>query len=961
MRKYLSILPLLWAFCAFSQSRWVDPMVGTGGTGHTFPAATVPFGMVQVGPDTRIDGSWEGCSGYRHSDSVIYGFSHTHLSGTGCSDYGDIMLMPYVGKPAAGDPHFYRSPFSHASEKAEPGYYTVVLDRGGIRCEMAATPRAAIHRYSLPGSARKDTLRIVMDLTHRDRLLDWRMDIAPNAVSGYRRSRAWAQDQTVYYYWEADKPIVAVTRADTAGSCRVFSFVLEPGEALTLKVGISGVDGTGARRNVSAEIPGFDLQAVKEKARASWDKELSRIEITGGTDQERTNFYTALYHTMIHPSLFSDTDGRYRGRDGRIHRTKTACYTVFSLWDTFRALHPLHALIHREKTEDFVRTFLLQYRQGGRLPMWELWCNETDCMIGYHAVSVLADAAAKGIPMDLKRALRASVASANYNDRGIPLYARKHYLETGDEHESVAKTLEYAYDDWCLALLARAAGKPQVAERYLARSGAWMNLLDPETGLMRPRQNGGWLTPFDPREVNNHYTEANAWQYSFFVPQDVYGLITATGGAARFEALLDGLFTAPSATTGREQADITGLVWQYAHGNEPSHHIAYLYDYIGRPEKTAARVHRILTELYRPVPDGLPGNEDAGQMSAWYVFGALGFYPVTPGSNRYAIGFPLFASAAVRLENGRTFTVKASGNTEGSYFLQKVVLDGRPLNRLWITHDEIRQGGTLELAYGPQPSAGFDASGAEPFPSEFPSPAFLPAPSIVSPAGPFKERAEVRIVPFDERHAVWYTVDGSDPRTNGKTYTGPFPVTEKCTVRAVTHSTEGAFGAEAVAYFTPFPHPERHVTLGAAYTPQYDAGGTDGLIDGIRGDVNWRKGHWQGYQGTDFFAEVDLGRTQTVVRTEIGFLQDARSWILLPTGVRVEWLDENRQVLETAGKSLPGRDTEEGTFLFPAAWDIRTEGVRYVRVHAANYGALPAWHPGAGSPAFIFVDEIIVE
>jgi len=966
MRKCWFVIFFAVVAKAFSQSAYVNPMIGTGGTGHTFPAATVPFGMVQVGPDTRVDGSWEGCSGYHYSDTEIYGFSHTHLSGTGCSDYGDIMLMPYVGPmPKPWTKGFYRSSFSHRSEKAEAGYYSVMLDRGGIRCEMTATTHGALHKYTPSAATPVDTLRIIMDLSHRDLLLASDVKTkGTDAVMGFRTSKAWAKNQTVYYYWEADRPMASVSyiKQQDMISCAVFSFVMKPGESLQIRVGISGVDEAGAENNVLSEIKDFDITTVRENSRKQWDTELSKINITGGSTDDKTNFYTALYHTMIQPNTFSDVDGRYRGHDNKIHSLPSGnYYTVFSLWDTFRALHPLHTLINRGRTEDFVKTFLLQYRQGGRLPMWELWCNETDCMIGYHAVAVLADALAKGIPMDVPLALEAAVSNATYKERGVPIYATKGYLETGDEAESVAKTLEYAFDDWCVALLADAAGDTETKNRFLERSTAWMNMLDPETGLMRPRVNGGRLSPFDPREVNSHYTEANAWQYSFFVPHDIYGLIEAVGGNQKFENLLDRLFTAPTQTTGRNQVDITGLIGQYAQGNEPSHHMVYLYNYVGKPEKAAQKIRHILTELYKPTQDGLPGNEDCGQMSAWYVFNALGFYPVTPGSNHYAIGFPLFEESVLKLENGKTFTIKAKGNVSGSYFLQSMHLNGKPLNRLWITHDEIRQGGTLDLVYGTQPTPDFNITNAERFPVAFALAVFISAPEIKAPKGPFKQEIEVAIATFGEVKSVLYTVDGSDPKTHGVAYTAPFKVNRKTTVRAVSVAPSGYFSAEATAHFIPFPHPERSVKLMSNYNVQYGAGGPEGLIDGKRGDTDWRKGNWQGYQDTDFLAQVDLGKTVAVNHIEIGFMQDQRSWILLPKTVLVECRDENGNLIKLLQQNIVARDRQEEAFLFPVTFDETLPGVRYVSVKALNYGRLPDWHPGAGQPAFIFTDEIIVE
>lgn len=959
MKKFVFVLFSLFSVSAFSQSEWVNPFVGTDGTGHTFPGATLPFGMVQAGPDTRIDGSWEGCSGYHYSDSVIYGFSQTHLSGTGCSDYGDIMLMPVLGKlENSSYSKFYASSFSHESEKASPGYYAVTLNRGKLRCEVSVSHRGAFYQFTSPVN---DTLHLIFDFSHRDELLGSSFKMQEStAFSGFRKSKAWAKEQDVFFYAETNKslPKPVLTAGENGTQLLRFSFPVKAGEQVQVKIGISGVDENGAEQNLKTEIPHFDFGKLRDEARKIWDKELSVIEVKGASEKEQMNFYTALYHTMIHPNVYSDVDGRYLGRDRIIHQGKGNYYTVFSLWDTFRALHPLHTLINRKRTADFIQTFLLQFKQGGRLPMWELWCNETDCMIGYHAVAVMADAHAKGIPMDIQLALEAAVSNATYKERGVPEYIKRGYLEIGDESESVAKTLEYAYDDWCIAVLAKAAGKPELEKAFLERAGSWIHLLDPETGLMRPRINGGWMNPFEPREVNNHYTEANAWQYSFFVPHDVPGLISSVGGGKRFEKLLDDLFSLPPATTGRIQPDITGLIGQYAHGNEPSHHMAYLYNYIGKPEKTASLVHRILDSLYFPTADGLPGNEDCGQMSAWYVFSALGFYPLTPGSDHYAIGFPIFEESSIKLENGKVFTVKAKGNNKGNYHLQSLHLNGKPLSRLWITHAEIMNGGELSFVFGNEAS---NSMIFEPFPKLIGSPVPVPAPAIKAPSAPFKEQIFVEVVPYHSGLTVWYTTDNSDPVTNGKVYAGSVPVNSKVRFRAVCRDAAGNVSRETQADFIPFPHPERSVILKSVYNPQYNAGGADGLIDGIRGPIDWRKGNWQGYQATDFEAVLDLGSSQSIKRVEIGFLQDLRSWILMPKAVRIEIYDEQMKLLKSLRQPVKVDDVNEGSFIEDIRFSLDEKSARYVKVFAENYGNLPPGHPGAGNPAFIFTDEIIVE
>jgi predicted alpha-1,2-mannosidase len=656
MRPSLVLAPCLLlatlAHAGLDPTRVVDPFIGTGGHGHTFPGATLPFGMVQLSPDTRLDG-WDGCSGYHDDDTVVYGFSHTHLSGTGVSDYGDVSFLPGVGTPQGhtsygrtlGDGDGAR--FAKASEHAEPGFYTVTLSDSRIKVELTATERTGWHRFTFPAA---ESAYVRVDLASRDEVLASSVRVVDDhTIKGERRSRAWARDQRVFFVARFSQPFRArmivggvplpgAREADGRDVRVALFFDAARGARVVAKVGISAVDVAGARAALATEAKGWDFDAVRARARATWRRALSRIEVTGATPAQDTTFYTALYHTMLQPNLYTDVDGRYRGRDGEVHVAKGwTQYTVFSLWDTFRAAHPLYTILEPERTRDFIETFLAQYREGGRLPVWELAGNETDCMIGYHAVSVIADAWAKGIRgFDAAAALTAMRASAESDARGLADYRVRGYVPGERESEGVSKTLEYAYDDWCIAGLADALGETVVRDRYLERAQGWRHLLDPATGFMRPRINGRFKTPFDPSEVDFHFTEANSWQYSFFVPQDIAGHIEALGGRARYAAKLDSLFTVSSRTTGREQADITGLIGQYAHGNEPSHHIAYLYDYAGQPWKTQAMVRRILDSLYTTGHDGLAGNEDCGQMSAWYVMSALGLYAVTPGQEQYA-------------------------------------------------------------------------------------------------------------------------------------------------------------------------------------------------------------------------------------------------------------------------------------------------------------------------------------
>jgi predicted alpha-1,2-mannosidase len=939
-------------------TRYVNPFVGTGGHGHTFPGAIVPFGMVQLSPDTRLTG-WDGCSGYHYSDSVLYGFSHTHLSGTGISDYGDVLLMPAVGPKKT-----YTSRFSHQNESASPGFYSVRLDDDNIFVELTATARAGMHRYTFPSTNEAD---IVLDLAHRDKVIDSDFKLQAKTVLGWRRSQAWAKDQVVYFAIEFSEPFIGLAQE---GLRTVFRFDARNGKPILVRVGISAVSTDGALRNLRAEMDHWDFDKIRSDAVTAWNRELSKITATGGTDTQLTNFYTGLYHAMTAPNVFMDVDGQYRGRDFKIHKaTDFTNYTVFSLWDTFRAAHPLYTIIDTKRTRDFIKTFLAQYEQGGRLPVWELAANETDTMIGYHAVSVIADAAAKGVDgFDLKKAFAAMKHSAELRHYGLGAYIDNGLIGTEDERESVSKVLEYAYDDWCIAQVAFQLVEGKDYYRYLYRAQRYKNVFDPQTGFMRPRTNGGWTEPFDPREVTFHFTEANAWQYTFFVPHDVNGLIDRMGGPAKFSDKLDQMFEAESRTTGRDQADITGLIGQYAHGNEPSHHIAYLYNYAGKPWKTQFRVRQIMDQFYKPTPDGLIGNEDCGQMSAWYVFSAAGFYPVTPGSTIYAIGTPLFPEVRINLEHEISFTIKAPNVSPRNIYIQSATLNGKPYSKSYIAHSKLMVGGELVFQMGPHPNEQWGTGrGDEPVArlSTFtPAPPIMPVPVIKSAGQTFKTDLTIDMQSIEEPATILYTTDGSNPTPSSRKFKKPLTIDRTTTIKAVAVHGD-RMSQVATAKFQKIPH-DWKLTLRSGYSRQYTGGGDFALIDGIRGTTNWTSGAWQGYWGKDLVAVVDLGKPQTISKLGAGFLQEAGSWIWMPRTVSFEVsLDgQNYVPVLTIPNDVPdGSDpaVNVGTLAKEFSKNIARQQARYVRMTAVNFGKIPAWHPGHGGDAWIFADEIIIE
>lgn len=731
---FLLLLPLQ----IFAQSdfiQYVNPFVGTGGHGHTFPGATVPFGMVQLSPDTRLKG-WDGCSGYHYSDKIVYGFSHTHLSGTGGFDYGDVLLMPTTGKVKLNRKK-YASSFKKENEKASAGYYAVYLDQPKVKVELTATTRTGLQKYTFPQST---TANVILDLTHRDRVKQGVINITgDHEISGYRVSASWASNQMLYFVIQFSKPFkesgiakagVLSKKSKHKTGTRLKAYVqfeTAEGEVIYARVGISGVSIDGARKNLEAEQPDFNFEKVKHKAEANWNKELGKIEIESSNLPSKRIFYTALYHCMIAPNVYQDVDGKYRGRDFKIHETHDFTYhTVFSLWDTYRALHPLLTLIDRKRTGDFVNTFITEYQQGGLLPVWELSSNETFCMIGYHAVPVIADAYLKGVrTFDAGKALEAMVGSAAQSKKEMKLhkhpggflnnilffayavgwddYSKFGYIKQRLFRQSVSKTLEYSFDDWCISQMAKGMGETTTYDKFIHRAVNYRNLFDSTTGFMRPRRSN-FMSPFDPYKVDFNYTEGNAWQYSFYVPQDMSGYIKLLGGKEKLAIFLDTLFTTSSKLTGHKQADISGMIGQYVHGNEPSHQIAYEYDYAGQPWKTQAMIRRIMKEMYTDQPDGLSGNEDCGQMSAWYVFSSMGFYPVCPASDQYAIGSPLFDKATLHFENGKTFTVQTTNNHLGNSYIQSATLNGSSYPNSYLTYDDIVKGGVLEFNMGSKPN-----------------------------------------------------------------------------------------------------------------------------------------------------------------------------------------------------------------------------------------------------------------
>jgi predicted alpha-1,2-mannosidase len=948
--------------------RYVNPFIGTGGHGHTYPGATMPFGMMQLSPDTRLDG-WDGCSGYHYSDNYIYGFSHTHLSGTGVSDYGDILLMPTnsinFNNGSDGKPG-YRAHFSHTNETAEPGYYKVRLDSTHIEVELTVSQRSGMHKYSYPSS---ENQFVILDLEHRDELLEYKIQMLNDStISGYRHSKAWATDQRLFYTIRFSQPIkdIRYLEGNTPISKNykflskqaVIEFDNPKNNPVFVKVGISAVDEEGALKNLKTELENKSFDDIKIAAQNTWENQLEKIVVESQNSDYKTNFYTALYHTMLAPNLYQDVDGRYRGMDLEIHQTKDFdYYTVFSLWDTYRAAHPLYTIIEQERTNDFINTFLAKYDEGGIMPIWDLSANYTGCMIGYHAVPVIVDAYLKGIKdYDAEKAFEAMKHSATRDHLGLKSYQTLGFIPVEEESESVSKTLEYAYDDWTISQMAKALGKNEDYKIFTERAQYYKNVFDPKTQFMRGRFRNAWFAPFDPYEVNFNYTEANAWQYSFYVPQDISGFINLLGGQDKLEAKLDELFSAESETSGRHQADITGLIGQYAHGNEPSHHMAYLYNFVNKPHKTQEKVHQILTELYTNQPDGISGNEDCGQMSAWFVFSSMAFYPVTPGSNQYIIGTPLFNKATINLENGKQFTIAAANLNETNVYVEHVKLNGKVLDKTYISHENIISGGILEFTMTDNPAVWGSRNGQEPK-TEIDKHKIVPVPFIAQGDVAFKGKTEVALQNADSEASIFFSLDGEE----FKIYNSPISISEPTTLSVYSEKNKTKSATVTTQFYK--IDPNISISLETKYANQYNAGGNDALIDGILGTQDFRTGTWQGYWDEDVIATVDLGHPKLVTSVEVNFLKDQRSWIFYPTEVECLVSKDGKHFKSIDTHIFENPKPSEDVQIKRLEFEMPTSDYRYVKIIAKKMGELPEWHLGHphDGRSWIFVDEISIK
>ncbi len=938
------------------KTKLVNPFVGTDSHGHTYPGVVAPFGMVQLSPDTRLSG-WDGCSGYHYTDNKIYGFSHTHLSGTGVEDLCDFLFVPTVHSQNYED---LRLSFSHSDEEAFAGYYKVKgFNKQSITVELAADERHGYHLYTYP---KNDTMAVVIDLKHRDFTLDWNVEIKDKrTVVGYRSSKSWSDNQQLYFASCFNKDIVSHFLDKQTGRLYLyFGQTNKVGQQLEVRVSISSVDKQGAIKNLNDQYENTFQQAKKQSI-SLWEKALSVIEIEGGTLEQRRTFYTSLYHCMISPNLYSDVDGRYRSMinnnkdknnliDGNTPLKPISVakgydrYSIFSLWDTYRAWNPLMTIIRPDMCLQFEKTFLDYYLQTNELPMWELHSWETYCMIGIHGVSVLAEWIRKGITVDNDLALKAMISTANMNKLGLNFFNQDGYISSEKEHESVSKNVEIAYNMYCISQVAKDLNQMDTYRQYIQKAQYYKNLFNPKNTFIQPKENGRFIPNFDPKQVDINYTEGNGWHYTFYVPQDVNTLIEMMGGDKAFEKKLDECFNSKESTTGRNQADVTGLIGQYAHGNEPSQHTAYLYNYIGKPYKTQKLVRQILTTLYSDRPDGVCGNDDCGQMAAWYVMSAMGLYAVSPVSCQYVIGSPLFDKVTINLPNNKKFVI-TSKQGENTPYVKSLKFNNQPYTKSYISHNDIVNGGSLAFEMSNEPNKDFASKKQDCPYSKITDNLISITPYLeYDGTGTFSESLKVKVNYLDK---------------NFKQKEQKNLVVDSTSTLTFVNKDKDSESKQVSASFYKIPK-GRTIKLLTKYSSQYTAGGDNALIDQKEGTDNWRLGCWQGYSGEDVEAIIDLGQEIDINSIGGHFIQDQRAWIFMPT--KVEYYISNNgkdfTLLQTVDNPIDEHKDGIVTHLFSTTKPTKT---RYIKMKAINRKTNPSWHLSPGETSWLFIDEIKIK
>ncbi|NOT36659.1 MAG: glycoside hydrolase family 92 protein [Saprospiraceae bacterium] len=953
--RIIALIIFCTKFLSAQFADYVNPFIGTDGHGHTFPGPCYPFGMVQLSPDTRLEG-WDGCSGYHYSDSLIYGFSHTHLSGTGVGDYCDILIMPGSKKLTKLDleSSYFPSRFQKRNESASPGLYQVFLDDPKIKVKLTTTLRTGLHEYSFNDSTFS---WVVIDLKHRDKILHAGFDEKNRIqISGHRTSSSWAKEQNVFFSLKFSQNVSQYIYSND--SLRLFCiFKNLPSNKLSIQCAISSVDIQGAKNNLNAEWMNFRFESTYKNCLYQWNKMLSRIQIKDTNTylkKLKTIFYTSLYHTLIHPSLYQDADQRYRGMDYKIHlgSKKTPRYTVFSLWDTYRAAHPLYQLIYPEFNYCFAKTFLEQYKECGRLPVWELSNYETYCMIGNHSIPVLANvflSQTKKFYLDASEVISAMEGTFEKNYSNIKEF-KQGYIAMENGAESVSKTIENALDYYAYNLIKKS--KNQEHKYY-------QNLYNPETGFFQPKQNCSFTKIFDPYEVNFNYTEANAWQYLFGAHHDINGMIdcfhrdkvhdkTKVKNIAPhpLERKLDSLFRTSSRMTGREQADITGLLGQYAHGNEPSHHDAYLYNYCNRNDKTQMYVTRIMNNFYTDKADGLCGNEDCGQMSAWYVFSAMGFYPVNPVTSKFQSGFPLFNTVEIRIPGQKKIKIERN-NYKRKFFVSRLSINDDDIHSEFSIHS----GDQIKFYYDSKNYLQLDP------PVATTTDKYIPVPYKLGGDEVFDDSTFLELKGFSPS-GIEYSIDSAFKTKYN--YKIPIAIKNEGSYyfRYKQNQEENNLNQMQKVVFTKKPVGFFHHTE-TAYDPQYAAGGGNALFDGLKGSMDFRDGRWQGFRGKDVIVQIKITNPEKINGIKVRCLQDQNSWIILPELIKVfvsnDGYNYSREDLIT--HNIPKNTNESVDHVFTTE---KVKGSKFIELKILNSGTLPDWHISSGKNSWIFIDEIII-
>ena len=980
---------------------YVDPLIGTDAQGHTFPGATTPFGMVQLSPSNDFK-SWDWCSGYHYSDSILKGFAHTHVSGAGLAGLGDFLFMPTAGEvrvnpgteenPDEG----YRSRFSHRREVAKAGYYSVWLDDYNIGVELTSTPRVGFHRYSFEKGG---MVNVIIDPTHQimEKVLNAGIEIvSEKEVRGFKTSRGEAGERTAYFHAEFSKPFgdFGVSKADSVfqqtknssgeNTKAYVRFNTNPGESIEVKVAVSFVSYEGAKRNLVAEARNKDFNQVHQEAVKMWEEKLGKIQIEGTSVEQKRIFYTGMYHSFISPNLISDVDGKYIV-EGKEYQSSFPQYSNFSTWDTYRALNPLFTIIEQEKTSEFVNSLVSRHTDSKvGLPVWELLGHDNVCMIGYNTVSPLADAVLKDIKgIDAQKVYQAIKAASNSTEKHSPNYDRNGMEEyllfnyvPGEINSSVSKTVEQNYYDWCISRVADKLGYTDEAEYYRKRSLGYRNLFHHESGFLFPKYSTGEWRKMDLNvwdDLKGNYVSGNIWGYSSYVPHDINGLKQLVERNQVFSEWLDNIFADTTSIEGTTHVDISGFIGKYGHGDEPSQHMAYLYNYTGEPWKTQELVRRIMDEFYSDRPDGLINNEDLGQMSAWYIFSALGFYPVCPGDLKYIIGIPKYDKTVVNLENGNTFTVMAKNNKPGNKYIQSVTLNGEPHNQSFITHKQILDGGELVFVLGNTPNKNW-GTGKNDIPfsavkvdknNRINNPSVTYKPYDPDPGIVFEGTHKIILTCNTPGARIHYTLNGEIPTEKSKEYRKAIEITKTTELKAIAFSDSLkpslVFEKEYLAgrSFKDLPgYPKFQLETKAE---KYGAPDGSLLMDQEIGTNHFADGKWTGWSGSDMVATIDFGKKTSFKNISVGYLTNTGVWIFPPKFIFVLISDDNTKFRKIAElKTIQPQAPSTSITISRQILNLNNAKGRYLKVEARNMGKIPEWHGAAGLEPWMFIDEILI-